>query len=112
MNLTAEDEGGILVISVKETRIDAANCLQFKENFRQLVPDGRDRVVLNLDGVGFVDSSGLGAIVGVIKLLAPATKLDLSNMGETVQKVFTLTRMDQVFKIHERVADAVCAGQS
>lgn len=112
MNLSAEDEGGILVISVKETRIDAANCLQFKENFRQLVPDGRDRVVLNLDGVGFVDSSGLGAIVGVMKLLAPATKLDLSNMGETVQKVFTLTRMDQVFKIHERVADAVCAGQS
>jgi len=47
-----------------------------------------------------------------MKLLAPATQLDISNMGETVKKFFTLTRMDQVFTIHERAADAVCDQQS
>lgn len=108
MNLSAHEEGKILVVSVDEPRIDAANCIQFKESFRQLMTDGRERVVLNLDGVNFVDSSGLGAIVGLMKFLAPETKLDLSCLCETVNKVFTLTRMDQVFRIHERLADAIC----
>lgn len=112
MNLSAQNQSGILVISVSEPRIDAANCIQFKESFRHLVQESQNRVILNLEGVEFVDSSGLGAIVGVMKLLAPRAKLELSNLGETVRKVFNLTRMDRVFTIHEGVADAMYTQQS
>ena len=106
MKLIAREESQIFVVSVEEPRIDAANCLQFKENFRQLAPADRDRIVLDLNGVEFVDSSGLGAIVGVMKLLAPQTRLELCNLGELVQKVLKLTRMDRVFVIHSGLGDA------
>lgn len=109
MKLSAREESQVFVVSVEEARIDAANCLQFKENFRQLAPDDRDRIVLDLNGVDFVDSSGLGAIVGVMKLLAPQTRLELCNLGELVQKVFKLTRMDRVFVIHSELVDALDA---
>jgi len=110
MNLELSETNGISVISVPEPRIDAACAIQFKDSFQKTVPKGRDRVILDLDGVEFVDSSGLGAIVGLMKLLSPETRLELSTMGETVKKVFALTHMDRVFTIHERVLDGVSSG--
>ena len=107
MTLATTEYHGVFIISVNKTRIDAACCLEFKDQFLKLVPNGQDRIILNLNGVGFVDSSGLGAIVGLMKLLTPNTKLDLCGMGETVRKVFALTRMDQVFHIYEGVNDAL-----
>ncbi|MDG1739220.1 MAG: STAS domain-containing protein [Paracoccaceae bacterium] len=107
MNLSLEEYGDIPIITVGTKRVDAACAIQFKDAFQKTVPKGRDRVILDLDGVEFVDSSGLGAIVGLMKILAPETKLELSTMGETVKKVFALTRMDQVFTIHERIMDGV-----
>ena len=107
MNLRAHEFGTDTVISVLEPRIDAALAIRFKDRVRDLAPDNAKRVVLDLSEVDFVDSSGLGAIVAVMKLLAPATRLELCGMGTTVAKVFSLTRMDRVFAIHESVADAV-----
>lgn len=107
MNLQASDFGEIAVISVNSSRIDAASAIRFKDLVRDCAPKSAKRVVLDLADVDFVDSSGLGAIVAVMKLLAPERKLELSGMGATVAKVFSLTRMDQVFTIHDRVADIV-----
>ncbi len=59
------------------------------------------RVVLDLSSVGFLDSSGLGAVVAVMKALGPVRRLELSGLTPTVEKVFRLTRMDSVFIIHK-----------
>ena len=105
MELVHSNTGGISIISVGEPRIDAASALQFKEQFRAVTPKTANRVVLDLEGVGFVDSSGLGAIVAMMKWLAPDAALELSGMGENVRKVFALTRMDTVFKIHDNISE-------
>ena len=107
MNLRASEFGTDTVISVLDPRIDAASAIRFKDQVREMTPESADRVVLDLSQVDFVDSSGLGAIVAVMKLLAPATRLELSGMGATVAKVFALTRMDRVFSIHKCIEDAV-----
>jgi anti-sigma B factor antagonist len=57
--------------------------------------------------VNFLDSSGLGAVVAVMKLLMPARKLELAGLTATVEKVFRLTRMDSVFTIHTVVPGAL-----
>ena len=90
-----------LVISVQEPRLDAAIAISFKEVVRSLtVPEGT-RVILNLEQVQFLDSSGLGAIVGVMKLLGPERPLEVAALSPAVRKLFRLTRMDTVFKIHD-----------
>lgn len=101
MELTCREIDGIVVIGVAEDRIDAASAIQFKDRFRDITPKSGKRVVLDLNGVRFVDSSGLGAIVAMMKWLAPDVSLELSGLEETVRKVFALTRMDTVFKIHD-----------
>jgi anti-sigma B factor antagonist len=57
--------------------------------------------------VHFLDSSGLGAVVGVMKLLAPERRLELAGLTPTVAKVFRLTRMDSVFTIHPALAEGL-----
>ena len=89
-----------LSIVVMEQRIDAASALQFKERMRELTQGAGPRVVLDLAQVGFIDSSGLGAIVAVRKLLGPDRALELSGLTPAVEKVFRLTRMDTIFTIH------------
>ncbi len=105
MNLLTERRGDMLVVTVAEDRIDAAVAIQFKDRMRQTLGDGSARVVLDLSRVAFLDSSGLGAVVAVMKVLGPDRRLELAGLTPTVQKVFRLTRMDGVFTIHETVPD-------
>lgn len=100
MNLYAEAGAGALNVLVGEERIDAAVAIQFKDRMREIALQPSERVVLDLSQVTFVDSSGLGAIVAVMKMLAPARRLELAGLTPNVAKVFRLTRMDSVFTIH------------
>ncbi len=101
MNLVSETIDHALVVRVCDARIDAAVAIQFKDRMRELTVGCNGRVVLDLGNVGFVDSSGLGAIVSVMKFLAPASTLELAALTPNVGKVFRLTRMDSVFAIHD-----------
>ncbi len=103
MNLEAAVLGDMLVVRVDADRIDAACAIQFKDRMREVAAAAPPRVVLDLARVRFVDSSGLGAIVAVMKFLAPARRLELAALTANVAKVFHLTRMDNVFTIHAGV---------
>ena len=103
MDLTADLRGNTLVIHANEDRVDAASAIQFKDRMRELTQTPSVSVVLDLSQVAFVDSSGLGAIVAVLKALAPDRKLELAGLTPTVKKVFRLTRMEQVFTIHDEL---------
>jgi len=106
MDLAAERHGDMLLVRVAEPRIDAAIAIQFKEAMRELVAGGPPRVVLDLAPVGFLDSSGLGAVVAVMKALGPGRHLELAALSPSVARVFRLTRMDSIFTIHETIHDA------
>lgn len=107
MQLVAEHLGEILVVRAVDDRIDAACAIQFKDRMREIAQDNSPRVVLDMSRVAFLDSSGLGAVVAVMKALAPDRRLELSGLTVNVQKVFRLTRMDSVFTIHPSVPDTL-----
>lgn len=95
-----------LMITVHATRIDASVAVQFKDAMRGLTAGGAGDVILDLSNVSFVDSSGLGAIVGAMKALEADRHLHLAGLTPDVDKVFRLTRMDTVFAIHAQASDA------
>ena len=107
MQLQTQTRPKVLSILVMEDRIDAASAIQFKERMRELTQTADQRVVLDLARVQFLDSSGLGAIVAVKKLLGPDRVLELSGLTPTMEKVFHLTRMDTIFTIHPTHAAAL-----
>lgn len=107
MQLSATNTAKIISVQVMEDRIDAASAIQFKERMRDIIQHSAPRVVLDLAKVQFLDSSGLGAIVAVKKLLGGDRSFELAGLTPTVEKVFRLTRMDTVFTIHPSLEDAV-----
>jgi anti-sigma B factor antagonist len=98
------------VVRVAEARIDAASAIQFRDAMRAATEDRDGLVVLDLSQVTFIDSSGLGAIVSVMKQLAPDRRLDLAALTPAVAGVFRLTRLDEVFRIHADADAALAPG--
>ena len=107
MELRAREQNGILVVRVQQDRIDAASAIQFKDRMREVTQDSPACVVLDLSQVAFLDSSGLGAVVAVREALGPDRALELSGLTPSVQKVFRLTRMDTIFRIHPSLPDGL-----
>ena len=110
MQLTYQDGPKARVITVDNSRIDAAIAIKFKDQMRDMTSDGPQRVVVDMAKVDFIDSSGLGAIVAAMKQVPDGRSFELAALSKTVGKVFTLTRMDTVFTIHDNVATALDDG--
>ena len=104
MEFSCTETGDVLIVRVMAERIDAAAALKFKDALRELT-GAASHVALDLRDVQFVDSSGLGAIVAVMKLMGTTRRLDLAGLTPTVDKVFRLTRMDSIFTIYSSVDD-------
>lgn len=101
MNLECQELGERTVVTVGADRLDAAVAEEFKARMIALAEAGSRRIVLDLSPVRFIDSSGLGAVVGVYKFVERRGSLELACPSPPVQKVFNLTRMNRVFVIHD-----------
>lgn len=110
MDIETSVVGTVTVVRLKAPRLDAAQSIRFKENLRGLAETGADHILLDMGEVTFMDSSGLGAVVNVMKLVGSRQRMELAALTPAVAKVFQLTRMDRVFTIHATVADALNAG--
>lgn len=109
MNLINAHKNQMQVISVAENRVDSAVAIQFKDGLRALTQGSTGPVILDLSQVNFMDSSGLGALVAVMKNLGADQKLSIVGLSPTVGKVFRLTRMDKIFSIFSDVPAALDA---
>lgn len=110
MELNGRVEGhDVLVIELREDNLDASNVREFRDVVQSLIQD-RTRVVLDLAGVKFVDSSGLGALISCLRQLnSRKGDFRLCEMSRTVRALFELMRMHRVFNIHETRAEAVAS---
>lgn len=108
MELQARSEAtGVLVLELREDNLDASNVREFRELASALIQD-HSRVVLDLTGVKFIDSSGLGALISCLRQLnGRRGDFRLCCLSRTVQALFELMRMHRVFSIHATREDAV-----
>jgi anti-sigma B factor antagonist len=93
-------DGNVTIIEPLKARIDASLAVKFKNDVSQIISENDGRIVLNLSNVDFIDSSGLGAIVSLMKSLGGSGNISICNMKDPVMGVFKLTRMDKIFSIY------------
>ena len=109
MEIHAKQVGNVTVVKPLEERLDASLAGNFKQQMSQIINQGNQLIVVSLDRVQFIDSTGLGAIVSSLKMLGREGDMVLCGTQEGVQSLFRLTRMDQVFQIYGSENDAVAA---
>ena len=97
MNFTRTDEGDHTTLNI-EGELDANSAPQLREPFDALVAEGKQRITVDLSGLRLIDSSGVGAIVGLYKRIR-ANGGECSVVGATDQPaaIFKLLRLDVVF---------------
>lgn len=110
MDLVVQQREGATVVGVQVPRLDAAQAVAFRSALLGVVQDGAaTRLVLDFALVKMIDSSGLGALVSVLKGLNGRGSIAIANANANVLGVFKLTRMDRVFAMHGSVDAAVAA---
>lgn len=88
--------------------IDVYTAPALREKLTSLVDEGRIDLVVNLTDVRFMDSTGLGLLVGVLKRVRGLDgRLQLVIDSERLLKVFRITALTQVFTIRETVDEAL-----
>jgi len=112
MNVKREKVNGSMVLFVQEERIDAHNSADLKELVLQLLEQGETDLVVQLQSVRFIDSSGLGALLaGMKNASSKSGKFTLTNIQPQVLSMFELTRLNRVFEIYPDLQDVFTSDQ-
>ncbi|CAA9892357.1 Anti-sigma factor antagonist [Candidatus Methylobacter favarea] len=107
MNLNLEKLNGYSVLYIKEERIDAHNSGELKETILHMIEQGEINIIVQLERVRFIDSSGLGALLSGYKhAAAKSGKLALACCKPQVLSMFELTRLNRVFEIYADLNEA------
>lgn len=107
MEINVREEGTIRIVSC-EGRLDAQVSGVVKDQIKQHIDEGSTRLVLDLQGVEFLDSSGLGALVASLrKVKEKKGEIKLSGLRPEVRSIFDITRVSRLFHIYDDVQKAL-----
>ena len=107
LSLNTRTEGSFEVIEVGG-EIDVYTAPKLRELLVDAVENGHQRLIVNVEKVDFLDSTGLGVLVGALKRVrAEGGSLDIVCTHERLLKIFEITGLDKVFGLHSSVEDAV-----
>jgi anti-sigma B factor antagonist len=101
--------GNVFIAKVLESRITAEVASRFKQDLIKYLTKEDQTIVLDLSEVTFIDSSGLGAMIGSLKAIGNDRELVLCGAREAVFSMFKLTRMNKVFRIFHSREEAAAA---
>ncbi len=109
LSISTSDHGDVTVIAV-EGEIDVYTAPQLRERLDEQIAEGRHTLVIDLQQVAFLDSTGLGVLVGRLKMVRSHDgTLRLVCRTERILKVFAITGLDKVFQIYDTVDAAVAS---
>lgn len=93
-------EKGIVLLSLSG-RLDATTCSAVKATLQQLTRNEQPKIIVDLEQVPFIDSSGLASLVSGLRLAREkGGNITLSGIQPQTRIVFHLTMLDRVFSIH------------
>ena len=107
LSVTSAARGDLTVVVVAG-EVDVYTASVLREKLSEVIDGDHADVVVDLTGVGFLDSTGLGVLVGALKKVRGfGGRLQLVIDQEKVMKVFRITALTQVFTIHEALEAAL-----
>jgi anti-sigma B factor antagonist len=99
--------GSSAIVDV-EGEIDLNCSLDFQQGLLRVLDDRPDRLVINLSGVKYMDSSGVASLVKLLsRTRKSGTLLILVALTDRVRSVFEITRLDSVFDIRKTEEEAL-----
>jgi anti-sigma B factor antagonist len=109
LRLGYRTEDGVAIVDV-DGEVDVFTCGMLRDRLLALVDEGHSSLVVNLGGVGFIDSTGLGVLVGVWRRLRPVDGvLALAAPIGHVRAILGTSGLTKPLPIYQSTAEAVQA---
>ena len=107
LGLDVQERDGFAVLAVSG-EVDVATVPRLREQLHGLVAQGSNQIIVDLDSVDFLDSTGLGVLVGALKRVRSNDgDLHLVCTQARIRKVFEVTGLTKVFQLFDSVDEAV-----
>jgi anti-sigma B factor antagonist len=107
MEFDVQQIGADVAVVTGVGRLNMVSAPAFRESVTNVLATGRNKVVVDLSGVEFMDSSGLGALVGCLKSARQAGgDLRIASPTKQVLMVLQLSNIDRILRAYDTVAEA------
>jgi anti-sigma B factor antagonist len=104
---TSKHSTGVLIVEV-EGQLIVGNRQELKATIQQALDNGERKLLVDFAKTGYIDSSGLGALVSISKKVREqGGELRLSGLNEDLRSLFELTKLDTLFAIADDSAQAL-----
>ena len=108
LKLTTKDDGQVTILTVDGDLVIGESETLFKKTVTRLIEEGRVNLLVDLRAVGFLDSSGLGALVRAMTMSQKeGGQAKLLGAGPQVRKLLEMTKLDSVFENYTDMESAV-----
>ncbi|MBN8220093.1 MAG: STAS domain-containing protein [Turneriella sp.] len=107
MEISQREKDGITILDI-QGEIDLYNAPEIKDIIQKLIEAQKYNVIINLEKVSYIDSSGIGALISSLSNLKKYQGgLKIINVYASVKKVFELTKLTSFFEIYESEGEAL-----
>ncbi|HUO63229.1 MAG TPA: STAS domain-containing protein [Terriglobales bacterium] len=109
MEIDVTQSSGVAIVAPRGD-LDMATVQDVRRALAGLLDRGQSRLLVDLDDVGYIDSSGIGALIGAMKQArAAGGDVRLCALQDDVRAIFEITRLAQAMSIHPTRQEALAS---
>ena len=110
MKLKTKELKSVVVIELDGNVMGGPDATALNDFLHKLIADDRRKVVVDLKEVSFINSSGLGMLIGGLTTMRHSGgELKLARASKKVENLLEMTKLLKVFGLYKSVADAVAS---
>ena len=108
LNISERQAGDVTVLDMSGKITIGEGSVALRTAVRRLLEEGKKRILLNVGGVSYIDSSGIGELVSSYTAInKEAGQLKLLNLTQKIRDLLTITKLLTVFDVYESEAEAL-----
>ena len=108
LSINERQAGDVTVLDMSGKITIGEGSVALRAAIRRLLEEGKKRILLNLAGISYVDSSGIGELVSSYTAInKEGGQLKLLNLTQKIQDLLTITKLLTVFDVYDSEADAL-----
>ncbi|PKK91764.1 MAG: hypothetical protein CVV64_03625 [Candidatus Wallbacteria bacterium HGW-Wallbacteria-1] len=108
IEISLEEAGEDILLVKLKGMVDSESEPELQSALSDSFRDGRRKYVIDFGGVSYLNSKGLGVIASLLKKVRKEQgDVKLINLAPSIHELFTITRLTNIFRIHETLQDAV-----
>jgi anti-sigma B factor antagonist len=108
LNINERQAGDVTVLDMSGKITIGEGSVALRTAIRRLLEEGKKRILLNLSGISYIDSSGIGELVSSYTAInKEGGQLKLLNLTQKIQDLLTITKLLTVFDVYDNEAEAL-----